>query len=191
MMHRLASSSVVPLLLALVSGWGLSWSRGAAGAAAQSETGAEPPAERGATGRVCIFPRAAWVPCPKGDGATYSDGILEEPRSRADCLRKASEEPSPRFRVGAGPWTELSAKNWRCVPLPVGVRTRVAINEHSDQVVIDKGCKSQRVDVYVDSQYGSLRSKCSTRRASEDEFLSRYSYVGPKATAARAGAAGK
>mgnify|MGYP000098908078 FL=1 len=190
-MHRLAPSSVVPLLLALVSGWGLSWSGGATSAAAQPETAPESPATGAAPGRVCIFPRAAWVPCPKGDGATYSDGILGEPRSRADCLAKASEEPSPRFRVGAGPWTELSAKSWRCVPLPVGVTTRVAINQHSDKVVIEKGCKSQRVDVYVDSQYGSLRSKCSTRKASEDEFLARYSYLGPKAPAAQASAAGR
>lgn len=190
-MHRLAPSSVVPLLLALGSGWGLAWSGGAASAAAQPETAPESPAAEVAPGRVCIFPRAAWAPCPKGDGATYSDGILGEARSRADCLRKASEEPAPRFRVGAGPWTELSAKSWRCVPLPVGVTTRVAINQHSDKVIIEKGCKSQRVDVYVDSQYGSLRSKCSTRKASEDELLPRYSYLGPKASAAKAGAAGK
>ena len=122
------------------------------------------------TGWVC-FDAASWLnPCHKG---TQSFGESECPPGPP----KNKKLSPPRFRLGQGPWSDLSPTRWRCVPLPIGVKVVVAIKDQAQRTVIAPSCPTRRVDVSYNDFYGGLSAHCSRRRkVQQDEFLPDYQY---------------
>lgn len=126
-------------------------------------------------GWVC-FDAASWInPCHKGSQ------IVGAPECPSGPTKNKKLSP-PRFRLGQGPWSELSPTRWRCVPLPIGVKVLVAIQDQADRTMIAPSCPTRRVDVSYNDFYGGLSAHCSRRRkVQQDEFLPDYQYQPPNA----------
>lgn len=122
------------------------------------------------TGWVC-FDAARWInPCHKGSQS------IGEPECPSGPPKNKKLSP-PRFRLGKGPWSELSPTRWRCVPLPIGVKALVAIQDQAQRTVIEPSCPTRRVDVSYNDFYGGLSAHCSRRRkVQQDELLPDYPY---------------
>lgn len=121
-------------------------------------------------GWVCFEPRRVLPACFKGDGSCTrrSDPVLDSPP------RQTAPRTQPRFRLGKGPWLPLSPTQWRCVPLALGERAVAAIEDHAERLNIPADCPSRRVDIHIDSFYGSMRLRCSKRHGGNDELLPEY-----------------
>lgn len=86
---------------------------------------------------------------------------------------------APRFRLGKGPWSDLSPTRWRCVPFPIGVKVLVAIQDEAQRTTIPPDCPTRRVDVEYNDFYGGISAHCSRRKGLQDELLPDYPYQPP------------
>ncbi len=154
----------------LVIGW--------SDAASADESRARPnPDQQPERGWFCVPPASrAYSHCHKGSAAS------EE--SLARCKREeAAQPPRPaRFKVGKGPSVEFSPKGYRCVPVPLSTRYRVAVEHFASwEESLGEECKSRVKDLVEPNFYGALTTRCSRRNTGADERLSDYTISGSPA----------
>lgn len=171
-----------PLVLAALGAFQLALWLGPPAARGQAER--PPPASEPAAsaapaplpagmGLVC-FDAAAWLnPCHKGAQALFDRECPAGPP-------KGKKPAAPRFKLGKGPWHELSPTRWRCVQVPLGLRLLVAIQDQAEHTRVAPDCPTRRVDVSYSDFYGGMSAHCSRRkRVQNDEILTDYSYDAP------------
>lgn len=118
-------------------------------------------------GWLCVPPAAqAWSHCHKGSA-------LSE-QSLAECHRREASQPrrAARFRVDRGAWVDFSASRRRCVPVPVGVTFRVAVEDLASwKDSVPASCASRVLDVVEPNFYGAVTTRCAQRSTDGDERL--------------------